>query len=126
MGRRQPRSAVGAAPCSPYGSVAGKHAELWVPPAVILVAVVAVERRATVQDHRLDGTSDARGLTCWPVGRKNVLASEKGVDFRLAEAPVPSGGADTADAACRSPARNRLWVYPEEGGNLSWGQQTLA
>ena len=79
-----------------------------------------------MQDHRLDGTSDARGLTCWPVGRKNVLASEKGVDFRLAEAPVPSGGADTADAACRSPARNRLWVYPEEGGNLSRGQQTLA
>ncbi|GAA4977158.1 hypothetical protein GCM10023334_103700 [Nonomuraea thailandensis] len=82
--------------------------------------------RPAVQDHRLDGTSDARGLTCRPVGRENVLASEKGVDFRLAEAPVPSGGADTADAACRSPARNRLWVYPEEGGNLSWGQQTLA
>ncbi|GGO69957.1 hypothetical protein GCM10012289_32280 [Nonomuraea cavernae] len=79
--------------------------------------------------HRItddDGTSDARGLTCWPVGRKNVLASEKGVHFRLAEPPMPSGGTDTTDAACRSPARNCLWVYPEEGGNLSRGQQTLA
>ena len=46
--------------------------------------------------------------------------------FRLAEPTMPPGGADTADATCRGPACNRLWVYPEEGGNLSWGQQTLA
>ncbi|GAA4104244.1 hypothetical protein GCM10022248_92530 [Nonomuraea soli] len=48
------------------------------------------------------------------------------MNFRFTEAPVPSGGADATDAACRGPARHRLWVYPEEGGNLTRGQQTLA
>ncbi|GAA2655859.1 hypothetical protein GCM10010412_025470 [Nonomuraea recticatena] len=46
--------------------------------------------------------------------------------FRFAEATVPSGGTDATDAACRGPARHRLWVYPEEGGYLSRRQQTLA
>ncbi|GAA3792425.1 hypothetical protein GCM10022226_09620 [Sphaerisporangium flaviroseum] len=46
--------------------------------------------------------------------------------FRLAETPVPSGGTDAADAACRCPACHRFWIDPEEGGNLSGGQQTFA
>src|SRR5689334_14200516 len=54
------------------------------------------------------------------------LAAQQGAHLRLAEAPMPTGRADAADAAGSRPARDGLRVDPEQAGDLTWREQALA
>src|SRR5690606_41588793 len=55
-----------------------------------------------------------------------LLAAQQRVHLGLPEAPVAPRSADAADPARGGPPGDRPRVDPEEGGDLSWGQQALA